>query len=123
VSEYSTLSEVAERLKFSERKLREIIRQRDIPVLEAGRDIRFDARALSALEEALRRPCRSGSIDAKAVRTTKSTSRLGGSAYEQARRLLTEDSRAKRPRHSKQNSSDPPGTANVVALDDSRKRS
>src|SRR6516162_6588796 len=114
--QYSTLSEIAERLRFSQRKLREIIRKHDIPVLEAGRDIRFDARALAALEEALRRPCRSGSIDVKAALTGRSTSRYRGGAYEQARKLLTEDLREKRPPRSRSTSSEPPGTANVVAL-------
>jgi excisionase family DNA binding protein len=123
MADYQTLSEIAERLKFSERKLRQIIRQRNIPVLEAGRDIRFDARALSALEEALRRPCRSGSIDARAARIGRSMSRFQGSAFDEARKLLTEGLREKRPRRLRQTSSDQPGTANVVALDHSHKRS
>jgi excisionase family DNA binding protein len=123
VDRLSTLTEIAEQLQMSERKLRRIIRQRDIPVLEAGRDIRFDAEAVIALKEALRRPCRSGSIDAKTARTGRSTSRLMGSAYEQALKLATEGSRGKRQRPSKPNSSDPLGTANVVALDHSPKRS
>ena len=116
MTEYSTLSEIADRLKFSERKLRQLIRQYEIPVLAAGRDIRFDQQAIAALEEALRRSCRSGSTAAKAADTTRSTSRLLGSAYEQARKLLTEDLREKRPPRSRSTSSEPPGTANVVAL-------
>jgi excisionase family DNA binding protein len=123
VSEYSTLREIAEQLKFSERKLRDIIRRHDIPVLQAGRDIRFNERAIAALEEALLRPCRSGSTDAKALHSSKSTLRSRGNAYAEARKLLTEGSRARRPQRSKQSSSEPPGTGNVVALDHSRRRS
>jgi len=89
LQQYFTAAEIAERLKWSERKLRRIVRERKIPVLEEGRDMRFDARALTALEEALRKPCQSGSTVAKAARTFKSTSRSKGNAYEEARKLLT----------------------------------
>ena len=51
-----TLAEVAADYGFTERKLRRLIRDRDIPVLEAGRDIRFDHQAMVALEEALKTP-------------------------------------------------------------------
>ena len=123
LAEYSTLSEIADQLHFSERKLRRIIRQRDIPVLEAGRDIRFDDRALIALEEALRRPCRSASTAVKAAPITKSMSRSRGNAYEEARRLLTEDLPENRQPQLRPISSAPRGTASVVALDHSRKPS
>jgi hypothetical protein len=46
-----TLAEVAEHYRFSERKLRRFVREHDVPVLREGRDIRFDALALSTLAE------------------------------------------------------------------------
>src|SRR5262252_7566215 len=123
LQQYFTAAEIAERLKWSERKLRRIVREREIPVLEEGRDIRFDARALTALEEALRKSCQSGSTAAKGARTCKSTSQSGKNAYERALKRLSSLSPAKRRQSRKPNSSEAPGTANVVALDPSLKRS
>ena len=87
--QHPTLPEIAARYQFSARKLRGLVRKHNIPVLRAGRDVRFDPVASTALEEALR--CRSGSTVEKAVHITKSMSRSKGSAYEQARKLLTEE--------------------------------
>lgn len=42
MSDYSTLALDDERLHFSNRKLRRFILEYNIPVLQAGRDIRFD---------------------------------------------------------------------------------
>lgn len=49
---YLTLEEVAERWNLPPKRLREQIKRYAIPVLRAGRSIRFDDIALQALEEA-----------------------------------------------------------------------
>src|SRR5215469_7762699 len=48
-----TLAEVAEIRRFTKRYLREFIRRHRIPVVHAGRWIRFDTLSLCALEEPL----------------------------------------------------------------------
>ena len=58
VPEILTLSEVAERYKFSERWVRDFIREHAIPVLRTHNKIRFDQLAIDAFEAALRVPPR-----------------------------------------------------------------
>ena len=58
-TEYFTLAEVADQLRVRPRWLRELVRERGIPVLRKGRVIRFDALALRALEETMRVPAKS----------------------------------------------------------------
>jgi hypothetical protein len=124
-----TLGEVAEQYRFSERWLRDFIRTRGIPVLHTGKQIRFDGLAIVALEEALRKPCPSPSPDAKTAPARSPSPAAShyptvrGSAYERALNLTASSSPRKRPQPSKLKSSETPGTANVVALDRSRKRS
>jgi hypothetical protein len=48
-----TLAEIAQISGRSERSLRDLIKTRSLPVLRAGRDIRFDDAAVAALDEAL----------------------------------------------------------------------
>ena len=50
-----TLAEVAGRYRFTERTLHKIVRKFGIPVFRCGTDIRFDAAAIEALVNALRR--------------------------------------------------------------------
>src|SRR5215469_2864944 len=77
-----TLAEVAERYRFSERWLRDFIRKHNIPVFHTGKQIRFDAVAVAALEEALRRPCLSKSPAEKTRVTFRSTAPSRDSAYD-----------------------------------------
>lgn len=58
-TEYFTLAEVADQLRVRPRWLRELVRERGIPVLRKGRVIRFDALALRAIEETMRAPAKS----------------------------------------------------------------
>jgi hypothetical protein len=121
-----TLAEVAELRRVTPRQLREFVRRHNIPILTTGKAIRFDAFALAALEEALRRPCRSKSSGGKTPAPSPLPASSGspmarGGAYENALRLTTRDSRAKKPSPSKQKYSAPPGTAVVVPLSASRK--
>lgn len=91
-----TLLEVAERYRFSERRLRAIIRKHSLPVLRDGHWIGFDATAISALDEALRCPSKSS-----AAKTGPAFSRyrgeLPGSAADAARKATALLSPAKKP--------------------------
>ncbi len=49
-----TREQVAERYQVCERTIRKLEFQHSIPVLRLGRSVRYDARALAALEEAVR---------------------------------------------------------------------
>ena len=118
-----TLAEVAEHYRFSERKLRRFVREHDVPVLREGRDIRFDALALSTLAEALRTPCRSKSPGANPPARSPSVGRSPVNAYAAALEATASPSRERKPRPSKPKFSDRRGTANVVALDHSPRRS
>jgi Helix-turn-helix domain len=51
---YKTLEEVAAELRVSPRWLRDFVRSHPIPMLKCGRSLRFDKRALAALEDELR---------------------------------------------------------------------
>ena len=121
--EFFTPAQIAERLKWSERQVRRAIYKYGIPVIGLRRSVRLDARAVALLIEAVRKPCPSGSIDVQTAPTGGSMSLSGKNAYAEARKLLAERLRAKRLQRSKPRSSEPHGTASVVALDPSRKRS
>jgi hypothetical protein len=124
--EYRTLGEVALDLKFTPRRLREVIRRRRIPVLRDGRDIRFDDLALRALEEALRSPSRSPAGETPARSPSRAPSNLPmapDAAYAAALKATTSPSPGKRRRSSKRDCCATPGTANVVAFGLSPRRS
>ena len=94
-----TLAEVAARYRFTERWLRDFIRARGLPVLHTGRQIRFDALALNALDQALRRPAKpaAAEISASLPSPARRTFPKGrGNAYERALSLATSLSRVKK---------------------------
>lgn len=116
-----TLEEVAAHYRMNERQLRAVIRNRGVEVLRAGHTVRFDAHALLSLEEALRCHAKPEPVSASRAATTAagSTRSRGGSrasAYENALRLTTTDSRKRRLLRSKPSSCEPSGTGRVVAL-------
>jgi hypothetical protein len=122
-----TIEQVAEEYRFlSVRHLREFIRRHAIPVLSAGKRLTvFDDQALYALEKAMRCPSPSAAATT-AVKTSissgVSTYRAGRSSeYENALRLTGSLSHARKQPRSKPRSSATDGTANVVALDPSRR--
>jgi hypothetical protein len=126
-----TLAEVADQLQVMPRWLREFVGRHQIPVLRngpAGKIIRFDRVAITALEEALRRPCRSESSDEKTRAPSRSMAPSSyrtarGGAFERVLNLTTSTSPAKKRRPSKQKSCATPGTANVVPITVSPRRS
>src|SRR5215469_9267299 len=128
---YRRLEEVAADLNITPRRLRRAIRDFAIPVLRLGRTINFDPPALSLLEEALRtcpdpQDCASSPASTKLEakpKATRSSARSPASAYAAALRALSAPSRSKRQGPSKLVSCETPGTANVVALTRSAKRS
>jgi hypothetical protein len=58
MTEIWTITEVAEKYRFSERWVRDFCRARNIPVLRSKSKIRFDEIAINAFEQELRAPCR-----------------------------------------------------------------
>jgi hypothetical protein len=116
-----TLAEVALDLKVKEPWLRKLVRDAAIPVLRHGRVVRFDELATRALEEALRSPSKSSAGQTPARSPSPARSRASASAA--ARRATILLSPAKRQRSSRQQSCAPSGTANVVALAPSLRRS
>ena len=123
-AEYRTLEEVAADMKVSARWLRNVVRERNIPVLRRGRVIRFDQPAINALEEALRCPDMppvSASLSDRIPARSRSSARSTGNEYDRALKAAAPSLRAKKPPFSKQSSYAPTGTANVVALDPSRR--
>jgi excisionase family DNA binding protein len=123
-----TIEDVAEHLGVTPRSVRQIVRKHHVPVLSTGRHIRFDDHAITAFYEALR--CRSQSTNAPTVLAAPSKSRasssyrMGGqSKFDEVQARLAAGSRSKRPPRSKRKSSETPITANVVALDPTRKHS
>src|SRR5262249_22728996 len=123
-----TLNEVAARFKFTEAELRDFINRRKIPVLRKtprSHKIRFNRAALEALTEALTSPCPS-SASSPANRPVPSRSRgrilSPEEEFNNALRATTPNSPPNRPRRLRQNSSEPPGTENVVALVRSQQR-
>jgi hypothetical protein len=105
-----TLAEVAERYRFTERWLRDFIRKHNIPVFHTGKLIRFDALAIAALEEALRRPC-SKSSDAPIPAVSKSKALSRDSAFDRLLKLRQSRLREKKRPHSKLVSSESNSTA------------
>ncbi|HVB16177.1 MAG TPA: helix-turn-helix domain-containing protein [Stellaceae bacterium] len=95
-----TLAEVAARYRFTERWLRDFIRAKHLPVLHTGRQIRFDAVALNALDQALRRPAKPAAAEISAVALSSlarsAFPRGRGSAYERALSLLASITTPKR---------------------------
>ena len=124
---HRTLEEVAAQYRFSERKLRELIKKHNLPVLQSGkRLIRFDRLALNALEEALRRPCLIGSPPEKTA-TERSQSRgrtrSPAAALDSARKAITDALQRKRPGSSRRNISGKNTSGEVIPIRRSRKQS
>lgn len=82
-----TRQQAADRLAISERHLRKLEALHSIPVLRAGRAIRYDDLALRTLQEALRCPSKSPAAKDRAL--GKSPVPSMDSAYEKALKLLT----------------------------------
>jgi hypothetical protein len=122
--EFQTAAEVAAAYRISERKLRRIVRKHGVAVLRLGRELRFDARARASLKEALR--CAdaqdSESLPVPTPARSRSWGRSPASAYAAALKATTIDSPPKKRQRSRPKSSVPLGTANVVALEASRRR-
>ena len=117
-----TLAEIAELHEITERRLRRIVREKDVPVLRDGHWIRFDDIALAQLREALRAPCHSTSSAAKTQARSRSAAPSPANAYAAALRATTSPSPERRQQPSKRRSFEQNGTGNVVALDRSPKR-
>ena len=88
--QFFTPAEIAERLKYSERQVREAIHKHRIPTIGRHKSMRLDAHSVAALIEALRQPRQSLSIDATATPRR-------GNAYERVRARLASPSLTKKP--------------------------
>ena len=95
-----TRPQVAERFQISVRHLQDLEKEHSIPVLRAGRAIRYDAAAIIQLEDAIRCPSRSPAGAAPAL--GKLSAPLLGNASGNLRARLTEGSRKKPAQNSKQ---------------------
>jgi hypothetical protein len=120
-----TLEEVAQHYRMPERQLRKVIRDRGVEVLRYGHTVRFDRRALSSLEEALR--CHAGDQDlglndGPTPALSRSSVRSRENASENALKAITSASHRRRLRRSKANSCEPSGTDRVVVLGVSPRR-
>ena len=120
------LDEVAAHVGITPRVARSIIRKHGVPVLDTGHTIAFDDLALNLFMEALR--CRSKlySEQTESAAGPKSrellSSRMGrGSKSGEVRARIASSLRERKRQRSKPISSEPPGTANVVAPDFTRK--
>jgi hypothetical protein len=123
-----TIEDVAAHLDITPRSVRQIVRKHNVPVLSTGRHIRFDDHAITAFYEVLR--CRSLSTSAPTVPVAPSKSRAssnyrtgGKSKFDEVRARLIAGLQLKPQPRSKRKSSGTPITANVVALDPTRKHS
>ena len=97
-----TRPQVAERFQISARHLQDLEKQHSIPVLRAGRAVRYDTAAILQLEDALR--CPSSLPVAAAQVLGKSSAPLPASASGSLQKRLIEGSQKKPARSLRQRS-------------------
>ena len=117
---YLDRATVADALGLCERTLRRIEQQHAIPVLRIGRQVRYDRRAIAALEDACRSPSLTAPVEPASGSPAPSPppGRRKGSASDAVLAAMSQDlQRKKRPR-SRRRSCATTTTANVVALGD-----
>ena len=88
-----TRPQVADRFQITPRHLADLEKEHSIPILKAGRAVRYDTAAILQLEAALRCPSRSPAAAPRAL--GKSSAPLPGSASGNLRGRLTAGSRKK----------------------------
>jgi hypothetical protein len=126
LSEHYTVAEIAEKLKYSDEKVRRAIRKHKICYLGTDqRDMRLNPHQVTALLEAMGEPCRSVLSNAEIATnfSSKAELRATPNAYAAALKALAPRSRAKRRPPSRLRSSARSGTESAVALDPSPKKS
>ena len=81
---FRTYPEAAAELRVCVKTLRALVARHRPPVLDVGRKVMFDDTTMTALREAMRRPCPSPSRAAPARRSGGSQARSAANEYEKA---------------------------------------